>query len=139
MIEVSPVLTFAGNCEAAFEFYRKVFGGDFQFIYRYKDVSSEGVPEGYGSKIMHISLPLMKNVFLMGSDSLDGVKAGGTVSIGLRLNNEDETKRLFSALSENGAVADPLTKVFYADLYGSVTDRFGVHWTFNCNIGREPE
>jgi uncharacterized glyoxalase superfamily protein PhnB len=31
----------------------------------------------------------------------------------------------------------PLAKVFYADLYGVLTDRFGVAWSFNCNIGRE--
>ena len=139
MIEVSPVLMFAGNCEEAFEFYRKVFGNDLQFLYRYRDVFTGGIPKGYEDKIMHISLPLMRNVFLMGSDSLNDVRTGDAVSIGLRLNNEEETIRLFNALGEKGSVIDPLTKVFYADLYGSIVDRYGVRWTFNCNIGREPE
>jgi Uncharacterized protein conserved in bacteria len=139
MIEVSPVLMFSGNCEEAFEFYRKVFGGEFQFLYRYGDVNAEDIPEGCRNKIMHISLPLMKNVFLMGSDSAGKVRTGETVSIGLRLNSAEETECLFNALAENGSITDPLTKVFYADLYGSLVDRFGVRWTFNCNIGREPE
>ena len=140
MIEVSPVLTFTGNCEEAFEYYKAVFGGDYQFLYRYKDVNSENPPDGSGEKILHISLPLMKNVYLMGSDSLEAPKPDigeSIVSVGLRLNDKGETFRLFEALSEGGRAVTPLEKVFYADYFGSVVDRFGVRWTFNCNIGRE--
>ena len=142
MIEVSPVLTFTGNCEAAFEYYRSVFGGEYQFLYRYKDVEMDAsnLPEGSGEKILHISLPLMKNVYLMGSDTLKEAKpdtANHIVSIGLRLNNKEETFHLFEALAVGGRILTPLGKVFYADYFGSVVDRFGVCWTFNCNIGRE--
>ena len=137
MIEVSPVLSFAGNCETAFEYYKSVFGGDYQFIYRYKDVK----PDSNSEKIMHISLPLIKNVNLMGSDYIEDSKPGkaeGIVSVGLRLNDKTETFRLFEALSEGGTVLCPLEKVFYADYFGTVLDRFGVRWTFNCNLGRGP-
>ena len=142
MIEVSPVLTFDGNCEEAFEYYKSVFGGDYQFIYRYKDVSAENLSDDSGEKIMHISLPLMKNVYLMGWDSIENTKPNieeSIVSIGLRLNDKDETFRLAEALSDGGHIVTPLKKVFYADYFGAVVDRFGVRWTFNCNIGRESE
>jgi len=141
MIEVSPVLTFTGNCEEAFAYYKTVFGGDYQFLYRYKDVVSENSLGGNGEKILHISLPLMKNVYLMGSDSTGNSNPNtneSILSVGLRLNDKDETFRLFEALSVGGSVATPLGKVFYADYFGLVIDRFGVRWTFNCNIGREP-
>ena len=56
MIEVSPFIQFDGNCEAAFTFYKSVFGGDFEFLYRYKDVPSETpLSESDKEKIMHIS------------------------------------------------------------------------------------
>ena len=142
MIEISPVLTFNGNCEAAFAYYKSVFGGEYQFLYRYNDVDFENLPAGFEEKILHVSLPLIKNVYLMGSDSPDASPKGDEkeiVSIGLRLNDEGETFRLFEALSDGGKVVIPLEKVFYADYFGSVTDRFGVCWTFNCNIGRESE
>ena len=83
----------------------------------------------------------MKNVYLMGSDSietLNRITEKSILSIGLRLNNKDEAFRLFKALSDGGRVITPLKKVFYADFFGSAIDRFGVCWTFNCNIGREP-
>jgi len=142
MIEISPVLTFNGNCEAAFEYYEAVFGGDYRFLYRYKDVDCESLPDGFEEKILHISLPLMKNVYLMGSDSPDGSPNGNKkeiTSIGISLNDEAETFRLFEALSDGGNAVVPLGKVFYADYFGSVTDRFGVSWTFNCNTGGESE
>jgi PhnB protein len=142
MIEVSPVLTFRGNCEAAFEYYKSVFGGEYLFLYRYNDADAGSAPEGYEEKILHVSLPLMKNVYLMGSDVPGDATAGDLdeiVSIGVRLNSRDETFRIFGALSEGGRVIAPLEKAFYADLFGSLVDRFGVRWTFNCNIGRESE
>ena len=140
MIEVSPVLTFAGNCEEAFEYYKSVFGGDYQFLYRYKDVDSENSIDGNEEKILHVSLPLMKNVYLMGADSMEDPKLNigeSILSVGLRLNDKDETFHLFDALSTGGQILIPLKVVFYADYYGLLIDRFGVRWTFNCNIGRE--
>ncbi len=140
MIEVSPVLIFGGDCETAFEYYKSVFGGEYQFLYRYKDAPADSIPAGCEEKILHISLPLMKNVNLMGMDDIgcprrDG--AGGSVAIGVRLNDEAETFRLFEALSVGGKVAAPLERASYADYFGTVIDRFGIAWSFNCNLGRE--
>ena len=83
----------------------------------------------------------MKNVNLMGADVLDvsGQKAEMTnrVTIGLRTNNQEETLRIFDALSESGIVTAPLQKAFFADFFGSLTDKFGINWSINCNIGRQ--
>src|SRR5689334_1899537 len=35
---INPYLTFGGNCEDAFNFYRSVFGGEFGYIGRFKDM-----------------------------------------------------------------------------------------------------
>ena len=34
---INAYLTFAGDCRAAFEFYRSVFGGDFLFMQTFGD------------------------------------------------------------------------------------------------------
>ena len=36
MTTVYVCLTFKGNCEEAFNFYKSIFGGEFQYIGRYK-------------------------------------------------------------------------------------------------------
>ena len=41
MTKVNVYLTFNGNCEEAFNFYKSVFGVDFQYVGRYKDVPPE--------------------------------------------------------------------------------------------------
>jgi PhnB protein len=140
ILEASPVLIFNGNCEEAFDFYRQVFGGEYQFLYRYQDVPEEGTPANYNDKILHVSLPIMKNVNLMGTDDMRQLRLDtpSHVEIGLRLNDAEMTLRLFELLAEGGKVVVAPAKTFYADLYGSLIDRFGIGWSFNCNIGREP-
>ena len=142
MIEVSPFLQFDGNCETAFAFYKSIFGGEFEFLYRYKDVPAERpLSESEKEKIMHISLPMMKDVNLLGTDILNtderSLKMANRVIIGIRTNNEEETLHIFNTLAQGGKVIQPLQKEFFADLFGLVTDKFGINWSFNCNIGRE--
>ena len=42
MTRLNPYLFFNGNCEDAFNFYKSVFGKDFIYIGRYKDVPQTG-------------------------------------------------------------------------------------------------
>ena len=59
MAQVNPYINFRGNCEEAFNFYKSVFGGDFEMVSRYKDMppSEAGHMGGIdGEKIMHMSL-----------------------------------------------------------------------------------
>lgn len=109
MATISPYLTFAGNCEEAFNFYRSVFGGDFPYVGRFKDMPSENpIPESEGDNIMHISLPISKETTLMGSDSSEAfghaTVMGNNFSISINADNEDEAKRLFDGLSAGGQV-----------------------------------
>jgi PhnB protein len=69
---VNTYLIFNGNCEEAFQFYKSVFGGEFQYIGKYKDApeeeGGEALSEEDSNRIMHVSLPIGSSV-LMGSDS----------------------------------------------------------------------
>ena len=72
MATINPYLTFSGNCEDAFNFYKSIFGGEFPYIGRFKDMppmDGKTVPASEGDKIMHVSLPIGNGSVLMGSDS----------------------------------------------------------------------
>ena len=43
------------------------------------------------------------------------------------------TDRMFAALAVDGKGEMPLQDMFWGSYFGSLTDRFGVHWMFNCN------
>lgn len=69
MATINPHINFNGNAEDAFTFYKSVFGGEFAKVTRFKDISSPEFPvsEKEANKIMHIALPIGKNM-LMAND-----------------------------------------------------------------------
>lgn len=138
MTTLSPYLFFKGNCEEAFIFYKKVFGGEIISMNKYKDLPpSEGKtcsPEDE-HKIMHISLAITKETVLMGSDMVESMGhqfiSGNNFSISLNTESEDEAKRIYKELSSDGNVIMLLEKTFWGALYGMFTDKFGIGWMVN--------
>lgn len=147
-MQLNHYLNFKGNTEAAFNFYKSVFGGEFLFVMRYSDApTQEGqspLSEGDRQKIMHISLPINEHTVLMASDISEQFCAQtnkaftiGTnhyISINLDASEQDEAKRLFDALAVNGTVEMALNPTFWGALYGALTDQFGIQWMINCQL-----
>jgi len=135
MAELTPYLTFGSNCEEAFEFYRSVFGGEFEMVMRFGDNPAEYQPaENEKNKIMHMALPVGKKTLLMGSDTPSGmgpVTGGNNFSIAVHPQSVEEAERLFQGLAAGGKVTMPLGKTFWATAFGMLTDKFGVHWLVN--------
>lgn len=137
MTTVNIYLTFNGNCEEAFNFYKSVFGGEFPYIGRFKDMpQKEGDnamnPED-GEKIMHVSLPISKETVLMGSDTAGEwaakYKAGNNFSISINTDSITEADRLYEGLSADGNKTMPMSKTFWGSYFGMFTDKFGINWT----------
>ncbi len=134
MTTINCYLNFEGTCEAAFNFYKSVFGGEFMYVGRYKDMPSpeHPIPDAWKDKIMHMSLPISKEVVLMGSDMSEelGYKltVGDNISLSVSTDKEDEAKRIFNGLAEGGTITMPLEKTFWAPLFGMLTDKFGINW-----------
>jgi PhnB protein len=133
MNQPTAYLNFLDNCEEAFNFYKKVFNGEIDFIGRFKEMPPEhNVPEGFGEKLMHVSLSVKGQPFLFGSDTPQGYgpayQVGNNVSLSLNPENEAEARRLYDALREGGHVIMELSPTFWAELFAMVRDRFGINW-----------
>lgn len=144
MATVNAYLTFNGNCEEAFLFYKSVFGGEFPYIGKYKDMPQTEVghcPPEDGEKIMHVSLPISKETTLMGSDSSESfgqaTVMGNNISLSINTDSEEEATRLFNALSAGGTVKMPLDKTFWGAFFGMFTDKFGIHWMVNYDYNQK--
>jgi len=139
MATVNVYLTFNGNTEEAFNFYKSVFGGDFSYLGRYKDMPpTEDCPtpsEEEGNKIMHISLPISKETVLMASDSNSSfggeVVMGTNFSISINAETKEEADKLFNSLSVGGQVTMPLSDTFWGAYFGMFIDKFGINWMIN--------
>jgi PhnB protein len=142
MAYVSTYLNFERDTEAAFNFYRSVFGGEFggQGIMRMGDIPpQDGMPplaEGDKKLVMHVELAITAGHKLMGTDAPESMgfklNKGNNVYINLGLDTRKETKKLFDALSKGGVVTMELQDMFWGDYFGSCRDKFGVEWMFNC-------
>lgn len=136
MTTVNVYLTFNGNCEEAFNFYKSVFGGEFPYIGRFKDmpVQEGGKPVSAedAEKIMHVSLCISNETVLMGSDTgaewSSHFKQGNNFSISINTDSKAEADRLFNSLSAGGTVTMPLAITFWSDYFGMFTDKFGINW-----------
>lgn len=141
MSSVSTYLNFPGNAEAAFQFYRSVFGGEFEGgIRRMGEVpSAPGQPplsEKSRHLVLHVALRILGGHVLMATDADESMgfklRPGNAMHINLHPDTRAEADRLFKGLSEGGEVQMPLMEMFWGDYFGSFTDRFGVSWMINC-------
>ena len=143
MAVVNIYLTFNGNCEQAFNFYKSVFGGEFPYIGRFKDMPpQEGMKmsEADQDKIMHISLPISKETMLMGSDTggewAKDYKQGNNFAISITAQSKNEADSIFEALSKGGSITMAMDKTFWGDYFGMLTDKFGINWMMSFNESR---
>lgn len=141
MAKVSTYLNFPRATEAAFLFYKSVFGTEFSTaIHRFSEIPPHpGQPplaEADKNLVMHVALPILGGHMLMGTDAPESmgftVKPGNNMYINLEPDTRAETTRLFNALAAGGKVEMPLAEMFWGDFFGSLTDQFGVNWMFNC-------
>lgn len=145
MKSANPYLNFNGNTEEAFNFYKSVFGGEFQAVVRFKDFpnNSMGAAGADLDKIAHIALPLGGGNILMGTDTIEafGQKTtmGTNFYITLEPDNPAEADRVFNALSAGGKVEMPLQKTEWAEKYGICADKFGVQWMISYTGGTQFE
>jgi PhnB protein len=140
MARVSTYLNFPRNTEAAFNFYRSVFGGEFNGpIHRFGEMPPDParpLAEADRNLVMHVELPILGGHVLMGTDAPESmgftVRTGNNVHINLETDTREQTERLFAALSAGGQVGMPLQDMFWGAYFGSLSDRFGVQWMLNC-------
>jgi PhnB protein len=137
MAFLNPYLNFNGDAEAAFNFYKSVFGGEFSVFQRFSDIPSDsGMPvkEAEGPLIMHVALPIGGGSVLMGSDrptSAGPGEPGDMYNISIQAESKEEAVRLFNGLAEGGQITFPLQDTFWNAHFGMLRDRHGVRWMVN--------
>jgi PhnB protein len=133
MATINPHINFNGNAEEAFNFYKSVFGGEFAKIMRLKDLASPEFPvaPNDANKIMHIALPIGKNI-LMGNDipeSMGKVYENENRSkISISAESKEEADKIFNGLSAGGSVEFPMNDSPWGSYFGMFRDKYGIEW-----------
>ena len=150
-MQLNHYLNFKGQTEAAFEFYKSAFDGQFSYFTRYGDMPPhDGVALSDEEKqcIMHVSLEIQDNIVLMGSDVLEKfctaefapflIGTNHYISINLEHSEQAKAYEYYEKLSVNGTIEAVLDRTFWGALYGAFTDQFGIKWMINCQL-EEPK
>lgn len=136
-MKVHPYLNFDGQAEAAFNFYKSVFGGEFTANMKMTEApDGDKLSPEEQNRTMHISLPIDGETILMASDIVPSAGhhliEGNNMYISLSPDTKEEADRLFNGLSKDGEIEMPIEDQFWGDYFGSFIDKFGIRWMVNC-------
>ena len=131
MALINPYINFNGNAEEAFLFYKSVFGGEFAMIMRFGDMPNPNIPETENNKIMHIALPIGKNV-LMANDVPEFMgrvnENENRSKISISAASKEEADQLFNGLSAGGTIEMPIGDSPWNSYFGMFRDKYGIEW-----------
>ena len=133
MASINPHINFNGNAEEAFNFYKSVFGGEFAKLMRFKDLASAEFPvaENEANKIMHIALPIGKNI-LMANDVPEILgrtnENENRSKIVITTESKEEADKLFNGLSVGGQTEGPIGDSPWGSYFGCFRDKYGIEW-----------
>jgi PhnB protein len=132
-MKLSTHLGFNGNCEEAMNFYQETFGGTHQFKMTWgESPMADQVGAEFQGKIMHQAIKVGDTI-LMGADAPPGrFQTAQGIVVSISVDTPEDADRVFTALSENGAITMPIGETFWAKRFGMCTDRFGTPWMVNC-------
>ena len=123
-------LFFNGNCGDAMRFYQKTIGGQMVSMMTYGESPDPSQCGADGKdRIMHAHL-LIDGRNLMASDAPPGQQMPAPSGFALSLNypSASEAGKVFNQLADGGKVTMSMSKTFWIESFGMVTDKFGVPW-----------
>jgi len=131
MNQISPYLTFNGNCRQAMTFYQKCLGGELLFQTVGETLATEKMPKKMKNCILHAILT-HGHLIIMGSDLVnEEVIKGNAVSLSLNCCSKKQITLYFKKLAKGGVISQALLNNSSGGVFGTITDKFGNHWILN--------
>lgn len=126
---LNAYLFFPGNAEQAITFYQQVFGGEVT-ITRLGDADPTTPPDKRNLVIN--ALLTGGDVTLRASDREDtSLDPQTRVELSIIGDDDERLRKVFDALAEGGTVRAKLERQFWGDVFGVVTDKYGIGWQVN--------
>ncbi len=129
-VELNAYLFFPGNAEQAIAFYQQVFGGQVA-ITRRGDVDPTAASEQEKNQVINAQLT-GGDITLRASDREDTSTDPQTrIELSLIGTDDARLRARFDGLADGGTVRTKLERQFWGDVFGAVTDKYGIGWQVN--------
>jgi PhnB protein len=138
VMPVAAYLNFDGNCREAVEFYGQVFGSQPHIMTYGNSPQSPDfpMPEEAKDRVLHARVDICGST-VMFSDIFPGMlyTQGNNISLAVMSDNLEDLKGYYNQLKEGGRVQMELQETFWSKCYGTLVDRFGIHWQISYESG----
>lgn len=128
-MDLSPHVSFNGQCAEAFRFYEQTLGGKVVMMMTHgESPAKDQVSPDWRDKVLHARFEVGGRA-LMGMDAPPGryqTPQGNWLSVSVPA--AAEAQRIFAALAAGGTIVMPFEKTFWSPGFGMAVDRFGVPW-----------
>lgn len=137
-MHVTPYLVFPGTAQEALDLYKVAMDGELIMTQTYGEVESMGASDAWKQKLLHAEIRLGETVVFL-SDNFEGAEtpAGKNLGLNVEFDSEEAMRTAFQTLKEGGEVTMEVQHMFWGSIFGSVIDRFGVHWSLGYPIPAE--
>ena len=120
-------LMFGGDCEEALKTYEKALGGKVTFLCRYGDTPDAKFPEEQKNLVLHANL-CVGDSSIMCADYPHKTTVGDNAFVMPSFETVEGVKKAWAVLKEGGEVKEELGECFFAEIYGTLRDRYGINW-----------
>ncbi len=142
---INPFLTFAGDASSAIALYESAVGAKICALMRWADMPGQDFPPEIAQRVMYARLDIGGGAIELsdappdmaaGCFSADApTAAGGGAFVAVHIDDPAALDRAVAALAEGGTVEMGPEDTFWGARYAKLRDRFGVGWTFHCQLG----
>lgn len=137
-MKIITQLCFDGTADGAMALYERAFGCTVKSLIRYRDAVAHGWEkpnEEINDRVYHSEV-MFGDYEVRLTDLGDSEKTALTqkVTINVGFRTEEEVRKAFSVLAEEGTIIRELTCPPYMVIIGEVRDQFGVAWNLMCDF-----
>lgn len=133
-MQVTPHLTFCGQCEEAFRFYERTLGGRIVTMLTYgNSPMAEQIPLDWRDKIVHASLSLAAGELAGADVRPEQYERPQGCYVLLHIDEPSDAERIFALLAEGRDVRMPIQETFWSVRFSVVVDKFGIPWEISCS------
>jgi len=130
-------LMFNNNCGEALGVYEKAFGAKVLHKQTYGDMpSNPDFPMAEEDKglVLNVQFEIAGTVIMASDVGQLAADKGNNMYITVTTEDKELITKAWDMLKEGGEVINDLQPTFFAELHGSLRDKFGIGWMFSVSV-----
>ena len=131
---IGNYLMFNGNCSKAIESYQQAFKAEVVEMMTYGDMSPNPafpVSEAQKSQVLNCRIKIGENE-MMCADSPDRHQVGQNMYVTYTNSDAKAVQYAWDILKKEAHIYMELAPTFFAELHGSLQDKYGINWMFTA-------